>query len=228
MKPCRDLAIGRRIHAHIIKTQSKLDIILQTSLLNMYSKCGSIDDARSIFDNMESKDIISWNAMISGYGQNGNSKEAIELFQQMQQSGIQPDHVTFTIALSACANLGDLSLGKKIHSQINESGIEWTIEMKNSLLNMYSKCGSIDDACSIFDNMKSKNIISWNAMISGYEQNGNSKEAIELFQQMQQSGIQPNHVTFTVALSACANLADLSLGKKIHSQINESGIEWTY
>jgi pentatricopeptide repeat protein len=74
LKPCRDLAIGRRIHAHIIKTKYKLDIILVNSLLNMYSKCGSIDDARSIFDNIESKDIISWNAMISGYEQNGNAK----------------------------------------------------------------------------------------------------------------------------------------------------------
>ena len=190
-----------------MKVELNGHIEMKTSLLNMYSKCGSIDDARSIFDNMESKNIVSWNAMISGYEQNGNSKEAIELFQQMQQSGIQPNQVTFTIALSACANLADLSLGKKIHSQINESGIEWNIEMKNSLLNMYSKCGSIDDARSIFDNMESKDIISWTAMISGYEQNGNSKEAIELFQQMQQSGIQPDHVTFTIALSACANLA---------------------
>ena len=82
MKPCRDLAIGRRIHAHIIKTKYKLDIILVNSLLNMYSKCGSIDDARSIFDNINSKDIVSWNAMISGYGQHGNAKESINLFNK--------------------------------------------------------------------------------------------------------------------------------------------------
>ena len=85
----------------------------------------------------------------------------------MQESGIQPNQVTFTVVLSSCTNLADLSLGKKIHSQIDQSGIEWNIEMKNSLLNMYSKCGSIDDARPIFDNMKSKNIISWNAMIKG-------------------------------------------------------------
>ena len=104
-------------------------------------------------------------------------------------------------------------LGKKIHSQINESGIEWNIEMKTSLLNMYSKCGSIDDARSIFDNMESKDIISWNAMISGYGQNGNSKEAIELFQQMQQSGIQPDSITFIALLNACshAGLVDEAL-----------------
>ena len=104
---------------------------MRNSLLNMYLKCGSMNEAQSIFDNMESRNIITWNAMISGYGQNGNGKESIELFKQMQQEGIQPDHFTFTIALSACADLAALSLGREIHSQIDESGIEWTIEMRN-------------------------------------------------------------------------------------------------
>ena len=200
---------------------------MRNSLLNMYLKCGSMSEAQSIFDNMESRNIITWNAMISGYRQNGDVKESIELFKKMQQEGIQPNHFTFTIALSSCADLADLSLGREIHSQIDENGIEWTIEMRNSLLNMYLKCGSMNEAQSIFDNMESRDIITWNAMISGYRQNGDGKESIELFKQMQQEGIQPNHFTFTIALSSCADLADLSLGREIHSQIDESGIEWT-
>ena len=142
LKSCTDLAVGKFIHAHITKTQAKWDIYLENSLLNMYAKCGSLDDARTVFDSIHSRSVVSWNAMITGYGQNGNAKEAFELFKQMQQSGVQPSHVTYTVALSACADLVSLSLGKEIHSQINQSGIEWTTEMKNSLLNMYAKCGN--------------------------------------------------------------------------------------
>ena len=140
-------------------------------------------------------------------------KEALELFKQMQQSGVQPDHFTYTVALSACSDLVALSLGKEIHSQINQSGIEWKIEMKNSLLNMYAKCGSIDDARTVFDSIHSRNVVSWNAMITGYGQNGNAKEALGLFKQMENENIQPNSVTFGALLNACSHsgLKDESL-----------------
>src|SRR5258708_2470616 len=100
---------------------------MKNSLLNMYSKCGSMNDARSIFDNIQSKDVISWNTMISGYRQNGNGKESIELFQQMQKQGIQPDCFTYTVALSTCSDLSALSIGKEIHSKSSQSRIERTI-----------------------------------------------------------------------------------------------------
>src|SRR5438309_1930077 len=114
----------------------------------MYAKCGSIDNARSVFDSMQSKDVISWNAMIGGYAQNGDGRKALELFKQMQEQGIKPNNITFTTILSTCAELASLSIGKEIQTQIDRSGIEWNIEMKNSLLNMYAKCGSMDDAHS--------------------------------------------------------------------------------
>jgi pentatricopeptide repeat protein len=224
LKSCKDLSTGRRIHAHIISSQIELDIKLQNSLLNMYSKCRSMDEARSIFDTMQSKDIITWNAMIQGYRENG--KESLELFERMKKEGLQPNQVTYTIVLSICANLADISLGRKIHSEIDECGVEWNVEMKTSLLDMYSKCGSMDKARSIFDTMQSKDIITWSAMIKGYGQNGRGKEALELFEKMKQEGLQPNQVTYTIVLSICANLAALSLGRKIHSEIDECGVEW--
>ena len=226
LKHCKDITIGKYIHSHIIQTQIELNVILETTLLNMYSKCGSMNEAQSIFDTMQSKNIVSWNAMIAGYRQNGKGIEALKLFEQMQQEGIQPDHMTYTIALSICADLAALSIGREIHTQIDNSGIQWNIEMKNSLLNMYSKCGSMNEAQSIFDTMQSKNIVSWNAMIAGYRQNGKGTEALKLFEQMQQEGIQPDHMTYTIALSVCADLAALSIGREIHTQIDNSGIQW--
>src|SRR4051812_48946746 len=222
-----DLPLGKEIHSQVDESGIEWTIEMQTSLLNMHSKCGSMDDARSVFDSMKLRNVISWSAMIIGYGQNGKDREALELFNQMQQSRVKPDCVTYTIILSVCSNLADLSLGKEIHSQIDESGIEWTLEMQTSLLNMYAKCVSVDDARSLHDNMKMKNVISWSAMIAGYGQNGKDREALELFNQMQQSGVKPDCVTYTIILSACANLAAVSHGKEIHYGIDESGIEWT-
>src|SRR6185503_1872164 len=150
-------------------------------LINMYSKCGSLNDAISIFKGMKSKDIITWNAMISAYGKNGNYNESINLFHQMQKEGIQPDSITYICILSTCADSLALDFGKEIHSQIINSGIEMDITLQNALINMYSKCGSLSDAISTFKGMKSKDVTTWNAMISAYGQNGNYKESINLF-----------------------------------------------
>src|SRR5436853_211754 len=100
--------------------------------------------------------------------------------------------MTSVVARAACATLRDLSLGREIHSKINESNIEWNIEMINSLLNMYSKCGSMDDARSLFDTVKLKDAIIWNTLIQGYAANGNEREALVMFRQMQQEGLQPD------------------------------------
>src|SRR6185437_2435045 len=102
LKPCKNITIGKRVHLHIIKTRTKWDQILTNSLLNMYAKCGSMDDALSVFNSMQSRDVVSWTAMIAGYAQSEKKKEALGLFGQMQQVGIQPNQFTYIVVLSAC------------------------------------------------------------------------------------------------------------------------------
>ncbi len=219
LSACATLTQGKQIHAQIINAGVKLDMILGTALVNMYSKCGSLADARQVFDSMSQHDVVSWNTMIAGHAQHGEGKEALRLFERMQQEGMKPDSVTFVTALSACTSEAALTQGKQIHAQIITSGVKPNIILTNALVNMYSKCGSLADARQVFDSMSQRDLVSWNTMITGHVLNGESIEALNLFERMQQEGMKPNKVTFISALSACTSEAALTQGKKIHAQI---------
>ncbi|KAJ7259930.1 hypothetical protein O6H91_Y408800 [Diphasiastrum complanatum] len=222
LKACARLAAleqGRQLHSDIIRRGFQSDVIVGSTLVNMYAKCGCTEDARELFDNMSERNVVSWNAMIAGYAQNGLGKEALALYEQMKQEGVQPDNVTFALLLNACASLAALEQGKLLHSEIIKRGFQLDVVVANTLVDMYAKCGCTEDARELFDNMSERNVVSWTAMIAGYAQNGLGKEALALYEQMKQGGMQPNHVTFVLLLNACASLAALEQGKQLHSEI---------
>eukprot|EP01018_Ginkgo_biloba_P025611 Gb_06576 [translate_table: standard] len=169
----------------------------------MYSKCGLLKDARQMFDKMIERDRISWNSMIAGYAEHTHDEEALKLFEEMQRVGFKPDHFTFSNVLSVCAALAALGQGRHVHAQIISTGFESDVGVGNALVDMYAKCGSIEDARQVFDKMPKRNIISWNAMIVGYAQHGDGNETLVLFEQMQHAHVKPNKITFVGILAAC-------------------------
>ncbi|KAJ7527991.1 hypothetical protein O6H91_16G079700 [Diphasiastrum complanatum] len=226
LKACARLAAleqGRQLHSDIIKRGFQSDVIVGSTLVNMYAKCGCTEDARELFDNMSERNVVSWNAMIAGYAQNGLGKEALALYEQMKQEGVQPDNVTFVLLLKACASLAALENGRQLHSDIIKRGFQSDVVVGSTLVDMYAKCGCTQDARELFDNMSERDVVSWNAMIAGYAQNGLGKEALALYEQMKQEGVQPDNVTFALLLNACANLAALEQGKELHSEIIKRG-----
>eukprot|EP01018_Ginkgo_biloba_P020807 Gb_00199 [translate_table: standard] len=226
LKACAEISAlqeGKEIHDDIIRTGFELDVFVGNSLVTMYAKCGSIDLARQLFDKMSNRDVVSWNAMIVGFAQNGHSSDALSLFNQMLQANLKPDSITLVSVLQACAHLGALQQGKWIHDYINRSGFPSNISVENSLVAMYSKCGRVTVARLLFDKMSKRDVVSWNAMIAGYTQNGHANEALNLFHQMQLADITPNSVTMVSMLSACALLTALEQGKCIHGYIIRSG-----
>ncbi|KAJ7513567.1 hypothetical protein O6H91_23G004900 [Diphasiastrum complanatum] len=228
LKACASLAgleQGRQLHSEIIKRGFQSDVVVGSTLVNMYAKCGCTQDARELFDNMSERNVVSWNAMIVGYAQNGLGKEALALYEQMKQEGMQPNNVTFVLLLKACASLAALEQGKQLHSEIIKKGFQSDLVVCSTLVDMYAKCGCTEDARELFDNMSERNVVSWNAMIVGYVQNGLGKEALALYEQMKQEGMQPNNVTFVLLLKACANLAALEQGKQLHSEIIKRGFQ---
>jgi pentatricopeptide repeat protein len=236
---CASLAAleqGKQIQAHSIKAGFELDSFVGNTLITMYAKCRSIEDVSQAFENMGSRDIVSWNAMIAGYAQNqriedarkvfdkmpeqnlvswtamiagyaqtGNGEEALKLFVLMLWKGMKPNQSTFTIVLSACANLATLKQGKQIQAQVIKTGFENDAFVGNSLIRMYGKCGS-EDAFQVFDKMPERDVVSWNAMLAGYAQQGLGKEAFQLFEQMKKTGTIPNEITFVSVLSACSHV----------------------
>eukprot|EP01018_Ginkgo_biloba_P040732 Gb_28666 [translate_table: standard] len=181
------------------------NVVSWTAMVAAYAQNGHVDEALKLFEKMPKRNEVSWNAMIAGYAQNGHGKEALNLFWQMQLAGVRPNSKTFASVLPACANLAALEQGMEIHEEIIRSGLESDFFVSNALVDMYAKCGSIENACTLFDKMPQRDVVSWNAMIAGYAMHGCGKEALKLFEQMQHSEMTPDHVTFVGVLSACCH-----------------------
>ncbi|KAJ7519277.1 hypothetical protein O6H91_20G031400 [Diphasiastrum complanatum] len=226
LKACANLSVleeGRSVHSQIIDRGFEFDVFVGNGLIDMYSKCGSIDDARRVFDDMAERDRVSWNAMIMGYVKCGQGEKGLNLFKQMQQNGIEPDNATFVAALTACASLTALEDGKCVHTQIIQSGCESNVVVASCLIDMYAKCGSIEDARKVFDGMPMRSVVPWSTMIVSYVKCGQAGEALYLFRMMQQQGVEPDGVTFMGALNACASLASLEEGRYVHALAIRNG-----
>lgn len=209
------LAEAKQMHIYILNKGYASDIIVRTALVNMYGKCGSLEDAKSIFDMMLMRDIVVWNTMIAVYAQHGHAKEAIRFFEQMQQDEtVVPDEVTFVSMLDACASEAALDEGKHIHSLLQNSGFKVSVTVWNALINVYGKCGSLEDAQRVFDNMPDHNVISWTTIIVGYAQHGEGKRALQLFFQMHNEGLTPDEITFLSILAACSHSGLVAEGCK--------------
>eukprot|EP01018_Ginkgo_biloba_P002746 Gb_11039 [translate_table: standard] len=217
---------GKLVHIHMKERGLPQDRVLQNTLVNMYAKCGSLVDAHRVFDEMPKRDVRSWSVLIAAYSRHGFAEEALTLFHQMQKTEIQPNEFTFASVLPACANLASLDKGMEIHDEIIRTGFQSDLVVENALLDMYAKCGSIEKARHVFDKMRQRSVVSWTAMIAGYVQNGQGAEALRLFEQMQVAGVKPDSKTFASVVLACANLAALQQGIKIHEEIVRGGFQY--
>ncbi|CAK9869368.1 unnamed protein product [Sphagnum jensenii] len=164
-----------------------------------------------VFTRIPSRGEVTWNAMIFRHVKR---TKALELFQQMQLDGVQPDPVTFVGMLNACASVAALEEGRHVHEQIIQSGCESDTFVGSSLVDMSVKYRSMKDAWRTFNRMPSRNGVTWNAMLFGHVKCGQGEKALELFQQMQQEGVQPDPVTFVGVLNACASAVTLEEGSR--------------
>ncbi|KAF7824788.1 pentatricopeptide repeat-containing protein [Senna tora] len=215
----KSLGLGRSIHGYALRLGFESLVNVSTALVDMYFKCGSVRDARLIFERMNRKTVVSWNSMIDGYGQNGESEEAFRTFLKMLDEGVEPTNVTIMGALHACADLGDLERGKFVHKLLDQLKFSSNVSVMNSLISMYSKCKRVDIAASIFDDMPEKTQVTWNAMILGYAQNGCVNEALNLFCKMQSHGVKPDSFTFVSVITALADLSVTRQAKWIHGLV---------
>ncbi|CAL9117182.1 unnamed protein product [Musa textilis] len=218
--------LARSIHGFAVKSGFDVNSAVSTALTTVYCRLNDMEAARRAFDSMPEKSMASWNAMISGYAQNGLTATAISLFREMQACNLRPNQITVTSILSACAQLGALSMGKWVHQIIAEEDLELNVFVSTALIDMYAKCGSIAEARSIFDDMEEKNVVSWNAMISGYGIHGRGLESLKLFEAMRSASVAPTGVTFLSVLCACSHGGLVEEGRAIfESMKREHGVE---
>ncbi|KAK6921953.1 E motif [Dillenia turbinata] len=213
---------GKWVHGYAIKKGIDFNSCLVTALVDMYVKCAVIKDARSVFDELSCIDLVSWTAMIVGYSQSGHPTEALKLFIKGKCDGFLPNSTTAASVLSACAQLGNLNLGRSVHAL----GIQLEIEdnaVGNALVDMYAKCLAIEDAKLVFEKTMEKDVISWNSMISGYSRNGCVSEALKLFNRMRFNSYPPDAITVVGVLSVCASQGVLQTGCSLHAYSVQEG-----
>lgn len=209
------LGSGMCLHGCCVKSGLNLDLSVGNCLLTMYVKCGLMDDARTLFDAMPEKGLISWNAMISGYAQNGHATNVLELYREMKLLDFCPDPVTLVGVLSSCAHLGAHGVGREVEQQIEFLGFGSNPFLCNSLINMYARCGNLVKAHAIFNSMNDKSIVSWTAIVGGYGMHGHGEIAAQLFDEMIRNGIRPDKTIFVSVLSACS-----------HAGLTDKGLEY--
>ncbi|KAB8116829.1 hypothetical protein EE612_058186 [Oryza sativa] len=215
-KACADLSAlrtGMAVHAHSVLLGFGSDRFVQTALVVLYSKCGQLPVARKLFDAIRDRSVVAWNAMISGYEQNGLAERAIEVYREMQVAQVVPDSATFVATLSACAQAGALDLGREVERRIVSDQMDVSVFLGSALVNMYARCGLVSKARDWFDRLQERNVVTWTSMIAGYGMHGHGREAIKLFHLMRREGPTPNDVTFVAVLAACAHAGLVNEGR---------------
>ncbi|KAM6550487.1 hypothetical protein CsatB_000295 [Cannabis sativa] len=200
-----DLRSAEWIDRYIMENGLGRNLFVATSLVNMYAKCGNMDKALRIFDGMLEKDVVSWSTMIQGYVLNGMPREGVEFFLRMLKENTKPDCYALVGMFSGCARLGALELGEWASNLIDRNEILSVPVLGTALIDMHAKCGNMVKAWEIFKGMKHKDLVVWNAAISGLAMNGHVEAAFGLFGQMEKSAIQPDETTFMGLLSGCAH-----------------------
>ncbi|XP_027344633.1 pentatricopeptide repeat-containing protein At1g15510, chloroplastic [Abrus precatorius] len=219
-----NLGRGREIHVHVMRHGFESDVDVVNALITMYVKCGDVDTARLVFDKMPNRDRISWNAMISGYFENGLCLEGLRLFCMMIEHPVDPDLMTMTSVITACELLGDEKLGREIHGYVLRTEFGRDPSVYNSLIQMYSSVGLIEEAEKVFSQTECRDVVSWTAMISGYENSLMPQKALDTYKMMEAKGIMPDEITLASALSACSCLCHLDMGMNLHELAKQTGL----
>ncbi|KAK4791255.1 hypothetical protein SAY86_031668 [Trapa natans] len=194
------------LHGHCIKIGLSIKPNLASALIDSYARLGSIHSGRHVFDEISPRDVALWNCLIHWYAKIGMLEEAVSLLYSMELEQLAPDSSTIAGLLSCCAALGSLTIGCRIHDYLQKQGTLLTDAITGTaLIDMYAKCGILDRAVEVFDQIRDKDVWSWTAMISSHGNHGNAKDAIALFFKMEEEGFRPNEVTLLAVLSACSH-----------------------
>ncbi|KAF9622539.1 hypothetical protein IFM89_031943 [Coptis chinensis] len=218
------LRVGISLHGYSIKCGLTSYSLVINGLISMYDKFDDMDAAASLFLSLDERPLFSWNSMISVYVQRGMLDDATDLFCQMKMFGCSPDTITMTSMLSGCSQLGSLKFGRILHNFILRNSLETEDFMGTALIDMYAKCGSIENAERVFKSIKEPCLATWNAMILGYGMSRLEHKSLSHFSEMMKWGIKPDDITFLGVLSACGHSGLVDDAQKYFKMMEEFGV----
>ncbi|KAL6840924.1 hypothetical protein ACP4OV_029184 [Aristida adscensionis] len=216
---------GQQIHALVVKAGFEADLHVESELMDVYSKCGLMDDALRVFRSCRNPDEVFLTVILVGFAQNGLEEKAFELFAEMIGTGIEIDANMVSAVLGAFGASAPFALGKQIHALVIKKCLGGNNYVCNGLINMYSKCGELHEAVQVFDGMPGKNSISWNSIIAAYARHGHGSEVFRLFESMKADGAKPTDVTFISLLHGCSHVGSAKKGLEIlNSMSSQYGV----
>ncbi|KAK3200264.1 hypothetical protein Dsin_023679 [Dipteronia sinensis] len=215
------LSEGRQIHGVLWKLGIQTDFCIESALMDMYSKCGSVEDAWQIFESAEELDEVSMTVILVGFAQNGFEEEAIQFFVKIVKAGIEIVPNMVSAALGVFGVDTSLGLGKQIHSLIIKRSFTANPFVSNGLINLYSKCGDLEESIKVFSRMPHRNSISWNSMIAAFARHGDGSRALQLYEEMRLEGVEPTDVTFLSLLHACSHVGLVEKGMEFLKSMTE-------
>lgn len=219
------LELCYKIHARVKKWLDQPDPFLETKLVGMFAKCGSLDDAFKVFDEMRERNLYAWSAVIGAFSRANKWGDVVAMFYWMMEGGdVVPDDYMLPKILQACRNCGDVETGELIHGMVIKRGMSGDLPVNNSILSIYAKCGRLSSAERIFNGMVVSDRVSWNAMITGYCQAGNLTEAQRVFELMQEKGLEPDIVTWNVLISSYSQLGKCDVAMKLMNEMEIRGV----
>lgn len=221
----RDFEKGLEIHDYAVRQRIDSDVMVSTSLMTMYAKCGEVEKAMELFWGIRERDLVAWSAIIAAFAQSGNYEEALSVFREMQNEKLKANAVTLVSVLPACGELYCVKLGKSLHCYAVKYAIDSDLSVGTALVSMYAKCDIFSSALIVFHGLPNKEVVTWNALINGYAQVGDPYHVMEMFSKLRLAGLHPDSGTMAGVLPACAVLGDLCLGSCIHGQIIKYGFE---
>ena len=219
----KDLSKGTTLHAHILKRGLlEKSPYIASALINMYSKNGNLDDARTVFKRLKMlNNVVTWSALITGYAQHGHQKEVLKLFMQMQEQHITPNSTTFICVLTACADVRLIEEGRAVHSYIIDGNHDLDALASSALVDMYVKCGRLEDAKAMFERSPERSISTWTTLIAGYARHNDYLSALALLNEMQKEGLKPNTITYISLIAACSHVGLIDDGCHYFNSVRE-------
>ncbi|XP_071720462.1 pentatricopeptide repeat-containing protein At4g21065 [Rutidosis leptorrhynchoides] len=221
-----DVREGEMVHSVVVKNGFGSLVFVQNGVVHMYAACGRAESAHKLFEEMSERNLVTWNSVINGFVLNGRPNETLTLFRDMVDDGVEPDGFTLVSLLTACAELGALVLGKRLHSYMFKVGLVDNLHAANALLDLYAKTGNIMEAQKVFNEMEEESVVSWTALIVGLAMNGYGIEAINLFKELERKQLKPSEITFVGVLYACSHCGMVDEGFTYFKRMKEEfGIE---
>ncbi|KAH7290111.1 hypothetical protein KP509_30G032300 [Ceratopteris richardii] len=223
LKACggiENIQAGQLLHNQMVAELEQIDNFLGSALVGMYSKCKNLKDAQNVFNGFQECNVVLWGAMIAGYVQSDETTHALELLERMQQQNMEPDGHIFSSLLKSCSTTGGFLQGMILHDKVIKRGLDSDVVLQNTLVDMYSKCGFLEEAQRVFDRLSSKNVISWGALIFGFVEQGRGLLALNLFHDVkQEQKVKPSKAIYSCTLKACGLVNSVDQGMLIHKQI---------